>query len=211
MRVEAVAIGELEAFEQRPEFRTQARGAAHCTIHVQPQLFFLANSPDFFQRVKSIRGGGAQGRGDKERNKASLAVLRDLFREELGTHPEVRVDLNQFKLSTANTGNFDGLLDRRMRLGRGVGNETSITRQTLCHRGVLMGFDRSKYYATDDSVFHQVERQVGTHAYRQVASIVRKANRWQTILQSFQHVQSVCLKNSGSAIHSLNSQLPAVR
>src|SRR4029450_13028814 len=66
VRVEAVAVGELEPVMNPAELGAEPRSAAHRRVHVKPQTVAATNLADRPQGIDRIRRGRADGGGYEE-------------------------------------------------------------------------------------------------------------------------------------------------
>ena len=91
---------------------------------------------------------------DKARLQPGLAVLADLTRQSVGTHAETLVDFEQPQILSAEPGNFNGLFDGRMGLGRSVGDQASVAAALVGLKagGALAGSQQGAQHRTGGGV-----------------------------------------------------------
>ena len=120
MRIEGVAVGELDARVSVAELGTKRRGAGHGGIHMQPHVVLAADAANLWQRVDGIGRRGTDGGADKAGNQSSLAIGFNLLCQRIRAHGKVLVDFDQTQMIEPHAGNLDVLLDGRVRLSRSV-------------------------------------------------------------------------------------------
>ena len=111
VRIEAVAVRQLQTALYLTKFRTKRRRSRHSRVHVQPQLVLLANPSDCLQRIKRQRRSGSDRGAHEERQLAGAFVFLDRFLEQFRPHGEVRVHVNQAQIAPADSGYFHILFD----------------------------------------------------------------------------------------------------
>ena len=126
VRVEAVAVGLLQAGVDPAEFGAQASGAGHGRIHVQPDAVLPADAADGGQGIDSMGGGGAHSGADEAGGQSGLAVLGELAGQGRRAHGELRVDVDQPQVAAAQAGDLDRLFHGGVSLGGGVGHQGAV-------------------------------------------------------------------------------------
>ena len=137
MRVETVAICQLQALIDVPEFRAERGGARHGRINVKPDALFLRDPSDFRQRVEGVRGGGPHSGADDAGDLASLPVASDLRGQSIRAHGQASVNLDEAQVFVPEPGDPHGFFDGGVSLGRSIGDQFSLT--TLLIASVACG------------------------------------------------------------------------
>ena len=127
MRVEAIAVGQLQPVLDVRNSGQSAAVPAHGAVHVQPEALLAADARRSRAADRSALDEVVPTVARHEaRLQPGLAVLRDLLRQRVGAHGEALVHLDQPQVLPPEPGDLDRLLDRRMRLGGGVGHQPPV-------------------------------------------------------------------------------------
>ena len=129
VRVDDDGVGALPAGEQVPQLGQHGRRAAVRRVHVQPEPLAVADVGDGGDRVDAGRGGRAHGGDHRERRHAGGTVFRDRGCKRFGPHRELLIGLDRAAAVLADAEHDAGLLDRRMRLLRGVDAQPRLADQ----------------------------------------------------------------------------------
>jgi hypothetical protein len=92
-------------------------------VNVEPEPLALAHVGDFGDGVNARRRGRAHGGDDAEGKSAGTPVFFNQMRERGGVHAELGVGGNLAQRALAEAERDERLLDRRVRLFRGVETE----------------------------------------------------------------------------------------
>src|SRR5579862_1505442 len=94
MRIEGVAVRQLNAVMNESELGAERRSATHGRVDMQPQIVFTADASDFANRIDRVGGGCSDGSADKAWNQACGDVRHDLLFQRISAHCEIAVDGN---------------------------------------------------------------------------------------------------------------------
>ena len=124
VRVEGVAVGQLQAVLQAAKLRAERGRAAHGRVHVEPHILGPADLADSPHRIHCVGRGGADRGTDEAGQQPGRAVGCNLLRQRVGPHGEVLIHGNQTQVVAANAGDLDRFLHR------GVGLAGCVSRQS---------------------------------------------------------------------------------
>ena len=125
---------------------------------------------DFPDRIDGVRRRGADRGADEAGHQAGFLVRLDLAGEGVGTHGEVAVHFDQAQVVGAEAGDFDGLLDGRMRLGGGIRDQAAVAALAVAVKvsGALAGGKQGAQRGTGSGVLdHAPARGRGKEFLRQ--------------------------------------------
>ena len=126
VRVETVAVCRFKPSVDESKLRAQSGSPRHRRIDVEPQPFLAADSPDLGKGIDRVRRRRPDGRRHEEGDLTRRPIRRNPRCQCVRPHGELPVDIDQVKVLPPDPHDANGLLDRRMRLRRGVGDQGSI-------------------------------------------------------------------------------------
>ena len=123
VRVGAVAVGQLESVVDPAVLRDEGGDPRHRRIDVQPGAGVAADRGDLRRRVEGHRRRRAARRAHEERRQSGGTIGRDERSQRLGDHRELGVVVDDADRVAADAGDAQRLLDARVGVRRGVGDE----------------------------------------------------------------------------------------
>ena len=129
VRVEAIAVGEIEPVVHSPELGAERGRPRHGRVDVEPDAFVATDPSDLGHRVDRVRRSRPHRRADEAGQLSGAAVLRDPSRERVRPHREAVVDVDQSQVLRFDRRSFYcsiNVPDRGVSLGRRVRHETSV-------------------------------------------------------------------------------------
>src|SRR5215467_2409764 len=104
VRVEAVAVSQLQTLVNVTNLGAERGRARHGCVNMQPDILLPAGASNFLDRVNRVGGSSPYCGTNKKRNQPSAEIVCDVAGEEIGAHGEVAIHVDEVQVVKTDPG-----------------------------------------------------------------------------------------------------------